>query len=48
VSQFNGDKSRWNRHRRKKIARREEMRALRKTLATKDASKPAPARASDS
>jgi hypothetical protein len=47
MSQVNGDKSRWNRERRKKIARREKMRALRSTLQSEGASKPVPSRPAD-
>jgi hypothetical protein len=42
MGQFKGDKARYNRERRKKIARRVEMRALRATLGTKGATKPQP------
>ena len=39
MSQHTGDKSRHNRNRRKKIARRDRMRTLRETLGTSE-SKP--------
>ncbi|HXQ23845.1 MAG TPA: hypothetical protein VN812_19350 [Candidatus Acidoferrales bacterium] len=42
MGQFKGDKARYNRERRKKIARRAEMRALRATLGTPAAPKPQP------
>ncbi len=43
MGRISGDKARFNRQRRKKIARREQMRALRTTLETNDpAQKPAP------
>jgi hypothetical protein len=41
-----GDKSRYHRHRRKKLARRVEMRALRKATAKKPPEKEEPASAS--
>ena len=37
-----GDKARYNRERRKKLARREKMRALRATLGAKGAASPQP------
>jgi hypothetical protein len=39
---ISGDKSRYNRERRKKLARREKMRALRATLGAKGAATPQP------
>ena len=42
MGQMKGDKARYNRERRKKIARREEMRALRATLRTTGAASPQP------
>lgn len=45
MGRISGDKARFNRQRRKKIARREQMRVLRAALETKDpAEKPAPGR----
>jgi hypothetical protein len=40
MGKVSGDKARYNRQRRKKIARREEMRALRATLEAKSAAPP--------
>jgi len=40
MGQVSGDKSRYNRQRRKKIARRVEMRALRATLSATGAAAP--------
>jgi hypothetical protein len=45
MSKGNGDRSKWNRERRKKIARRADMRALRAQGASKPA--PTPARNAD-
>ena len=45
MGQISGDKSRFNRERRKKIARRAEMRALRAALTAKTA--PPPPRTSE-
>jgi hypothetical protein len=42
MGQVKGDKARYNRERRKKIARRVEMRALRANLGTTGATKPQP------
>ena len=42
MGMVNGDKSRYNRERRKKIARRVEMRALRSTLGAQGAATPKP------
>ena len=42
MGQMKGDKARYNRERRKKIARREQMRALRATLEGKGAATPQP------
>ncbi len=42
MSQITGDKSRFNRHRRKKLARRVEMRALRETLKAAPVAQPKP------
>jgi hypothetical protein len=42
MGRVSGDKSRYNRERRKKIARRERMRALRATLDAKAAATPQP------
>jgi len=42
MGQVKGDKARYNRERRKKIARRVEMRALRATLATRAGAAPPP------
>ena len=42
MGQIKGDKSRYNRERRKKLARREKMRALRATLGAKAAATPQP------
>jgi hypothetical protein len=42
MGKISGDKARYNRQRRKKIARREEMRALRATLDAKGAATPQP------
>ncbi len=41
MGRVTGDKSRYNKHRRKKIAKREEMRALRKSWGEKTAAAPA-------
>jgi len=41
MGRISGDKSRFNRERRKKIARREAMRALRETMGAKGTAKPA-------
>jgi hypothetical protein len=46
MGRITGDKSRFNKQRRQKIAKREEMRALRKSWGTKAAAKPAKAAAS--
>lgn len=40
MGRVSGDKSRYNRQRRKRIAQREAMRALRKTLGAQSASTP--------
>ncbi len=40
MGKISGDKSRYNRQRRKQIARRAEMRALRATLSAKGAATP--------
>jgi hypothetical protein len=42
MGKVKGDKARYNRERRKKIARRETMRALRATLGATGATKPPP------
>ena len=42
MGQIKGDKARYNRERRKKIARRVEMRALRATLGAPGAAAPQP------
>ena len=42
MGKVSGDKARYNRQRRKKIARREEMRALRATLDAKGTATPQP------
>lgn len=42
MGKIKGDKARYNRERRKKIARREKMRALRATLGAKAAVTPQP------
>jgi hypothetical protein len=42
MGEIKGDKSRYNRERRKKLARRERMRALRATLNDKAAATPQP------
>jgi hypothetical protein len=42
MGMIKGDKARYNRERRKKLARRVEMRALRATLAAKSAATPRP------
>ena len=42
MGKITGDKSRHNRERRKKIARREKMRALRATLGAKGGATPQP------
>jgi hypothetical protein len=42
MGKISGDKARYNRQRRKKIARREEMRALRATLDAKATATPQP------
>jgi len=42
MGKVSGDKARYNRDRRKKIARRVEMRALRAKLAASGATKPPP------
>ena len=42
MGQIKGDKARYNRDRRKKIARRAEMRALRATLGVTGAAPPQP------
>jgi len=39
MGRISGDKARFNRERRKKIARREEMRALRETMGAKEVAK---------
>jgi len=39
MGRISGDKSRFNRQRRKKIARREDMRTLRETMGEKGAAK---------
>jgi len=41
MGRITGDKSRFNKQRRQKIAKREEMRALRKSWGTKAATPPA-------
>jgi hypothetical protein len=43
MGRISGDKSRFNKQRRQKIAKREEMRALRKSWGTAAAAKPAKA-----
>lgn len=40
MGQISGDKARWNRERRKKIARREKMRELRAALSAKGGAAP--------
>jgi hypothetical protein len=45
MGRISGDKSRYNKQRRQKIAKREDMRALRKSWATKAAAAPAEAAA---
>ena len=42
MGRISGDKARYNRQRRKKLARRERMRALRATLGAKAAATPQP------
>jgi|APFre7841882654_1041346.scaffolds.fasta_scaffold112781_2 hypothetical protein len=42
MGRISGDKARYNRQRRKKLARRERMRALRATLDAKAAATPQP------
>ena len=42
MGQIKGDKARYNRERRKKLARRERMRALRATVDAKAAATPQP------
>lgn len=46
MGRVTGDKSRYNKQRRQKIAKREDMRALRKSWADKAGAKPAKSAAS--
>ena len=46
MGRVTGDKSRYNKQRRQKIAKREDMRALRKSWGAQPAAKPAKAAAS--
>ena len=46
MGRISGDKSRFNKQRKQKIAKREEMRALRKAWGEKPAAKPAKSAAS--
>lgn len=48
MGKVSGDKARYNRQRRKKIARREEMRGLRNALEAKGTAPPTAAAATDS
>ena len=48
MGRITGDKSRFNKQRKQKIAKREEMRALRKSWGTAAAAKPAKAKTAKS